>query len=116
MRFRLAVRAIEAWLLADAERMAGFLGVAATSMPREPERLDDPKQTLVHLAGRSRRAAVKKDLVPRPGSGRAVGDAYAGRLADFALDELHGWRPAVAAERAPSLRACLAALSTLSSR
>ncbi len=33
MRFRVAVRAIEAWLLADVERLAAFLHVRETQIP-----------------------------------------------------------------------------------
>lgn len=40
---RVAVRAVEAWLLADAERLAAFLGVAPRRIAAQPEQLDDPK-------------------------------------------------------------------------
>ncbi len=110
MCFRVAVRAVEAWLLADADEMARFLGVSRTRLPDDPERLDDPKRTMVDLARRSRRRAIREDLVPRPGSGRPVGAAYASRLIEFTES---GWRPNVAAGRSDSLRRAIACVERL---
>jgi len=39
--FRVAVREVEAWLLADAERLAGFLSVALSRLPSDPARAAD---------------------------------------------------------------------------
>ena len=114
MCFRVAVRETEAWLLADRERVAKFLGVAIAKVPRDPEALDDPKQTLVNLASRSRRRAIREDMVARPGSRRAVGPAYTSRLIEFATDPSAGWRPTVAAANSDSLASCLVRLGELS--
>jgi len=114
MCFRVAVRETEAWLLADRERIARFLGVAIARVPRDPEALDDPKQTVVNLASRSRRRAIREEMVARPGSRRAVGPAYTSRLIEFATDPSAGWRPAVAAGNSDSLSSCLARLGELS--
>jgi hypothetical protein len=103
MCFRIAVREIEAWLLADHVSLPAFLGVPPTSLPLDPEAVSDPKRCLVDLARRSRRRDVREDMVPRPGSGRSVGPAYASRLIEFAA---HAWRPEVAARRSDSLRRC----------
>ncbi|MCS7168176.1 MAG: hypothetical protein RMI91_03400 [Gemmatales bacterium] len=40
--FRVAVRAIEAWLLADAPNLARFLHVCPNLIPPDPESLSDP--------------------------------------------------------------------------
>lgn len=95
--FRVAVREVEAWLLADAERMARFLSVPPARVPREPESLADPKRSLVDLARASRRRDIREDMVPRPASGRPIGPAYTSRLIEFARDPEAGWRPGVAA-------------------
>ena len=108
--FRVAVREVEAWLLADAERLAGFLGVARSRLPPDPERLADPKTTMVKLARASRRRDIREDMVPRPRSGRQVGPAYSSRLIEFA--SLH-WRPDVAAGRADSLKRAMRCLERL---
>jgi hypothetical protein len=110
MCFRVAVREVEAWLLADFEAMADFLGVARNRVPRDPESLSAPKEALVNLARHSRRKAIREDLVPRAGSGRAVGPAYSSRLIEFASTH---WRPAMAARRADSLRRAIACLQRL---
>lgn len=70
MGFRIAVRAAEAWILADRGRVAEWLGVPAARVPHDPDSLDDPKPTLVDLARRSRRSRMRRDLVPREASGR----------------------------------------------
>lgn len=76
MCFRIAVRSIETWLLADRERIATFLGISQALVPAEPEALSNPKQEMVSLARRSRRSAIYKDMVPRDGSGISIGPAY----------------------------------------
>jgi len=99
--FRVAVRQVEAWLMADAETLAAFLGVRRHTIPANPEALPNAKAEMVNLARQSRWSAIRQDMVPRPGSGRAVGPAYPSRLIEYA--EKH-WRPEVAAQRAESLR------------
>ena len=53
MHFRVAVRAVESWLLADAGRLAAFLGVPVARIPADPDAQPDPKRTLVDLAERN---------------------------------------------------------------
>lgn len=103
MRLRVAVRAIEAWILADHEHLSDFLRVSTARLPPDPDAVPDPKRILVDLARHSRRRDIREDMVPRPGSGRAVGPAYASRLIEFAAAV---WCPEVAAERSDSLRRC----------
>lgn len=112
MTCRIAVRAIEAWLMGDSDRLASFLAIAASHLPVDPDAVADPKQTLVTAAARSRRRAIREDMAPRPGSGRSVGPNYAGRLIEFMTDESAGWRPHVAASRSDSLARTLLAIST----
>ncbi len=113
MCFRVAVRMIEAWLLADRERLARFLSIRGTQVPLNPEGVDDPKHTMVELARQSRRREIREDMVPRPGSGRAVGPAYTSRLIEFVLEGTSGWRPKVAAKSSDSLDRCLRCLRRL---
>ena len=110
MCFRIAVREVEAWLLADREGMAKFLSIAQSRIPASPESLDNPKNVLVDLARRSRRKAIREDMVPRPGSGRSIGPAYTSRLIEFAYTF---WRPEVAAHHADSLRRCCGCIQEL---
>ncbi|MEX2648976.1 MAG: hypothetical protein WD673_08185 [Alphaproteobacteria bacterium] len=110
MVFRVAVRAIESWLLADRDRIAALLGVRQELVPNDPDRLDDPKGALIGLARRSRRASLRRDLVPREGSGRRVGPLYPARLIEFAGDMAEGWRPEAAEKASESLARCMRAL------
>lgn len=112
MCLRVAVRALEAWLLADAERLAVFLNIPRNRVPTLPEIEADPKATFVQLARLSRSASIRADLVPRPGSGAKVGPDYTGRLIEFVETEHpQAWRPEVAARHANSLSRCLEALA-----
>lgn len=112
MCFRVAVRSVEAWLMADADSLAAFIKIPRNRVPPDPETLDDPKQAMVNLARRSRFRDVRLDMEPRPKSGRTAGPAYTSRLIEYATNN---WRPDVAAKRADSLRRtmhCLRRLST----
>ena len=108
--FRVAVREVEAWLMADAETLAGYMGVPQGRVPGAPEGLDSPKAAMVGLARHSRRKAIRADMVPQKGSGRRVGPAYPSRLIEYAATE---WRPGVAAGNAESLRRAIDCLRSL---
>lgn len=100
MHFRIAVRAIESWLLADRQSLAAFLSISEAHIPADPESLTNPKEMMVNLARKSRRRILREEMTPRPGSGRTVGPAYTSRLIEYA--QTH-WRPDVALHRADSL-------------
>jgi hypothetical protein len=113
MRLRVAVREIEAWLLADRERIASFLGVPVSRIPESPDAVEDPKRLLVSLAQRSRRKGIREDLVPRPRSGRRVGHLYNSRIYEFVASH---WRPDRASEHSESLRRCRLSIARLVAR
>jgi hypothetical protein len=110
MCFRIAVREIESWLMADAQTLAPFLSVPRGRVPSRPETLENPKTGMVNLARRSRRRAIREDMVPRDGGGRRVGAAYSSRLIEYVETR---WRPEVAAQHAESLRRTIACLRRL---
>ena len=107
---RVAVRAVESWLLADAVAVACFLGVRAARVPSLPEALLDPKRSLVDLARESRKESIRRALVPRPKSGRPVGAEYTPLICEFAARR---WDPARASGRSPSLARALRCLERL---
>lgn len=113
MCFRVAVREIEAWLLADRLRLAQFLRVPQRMIPHNPEEVPDPKHVMVSLAKHSRERRLRHEMVPGVGSGREVGPAYNSRLIQFVTDRRNGWRPEVAAQASESLRRCLSRLGRL---
>lgn len=107
---RLAVRASEAWLMADAGGLAAFLRISADLVPRDPDSLLQPKVSMVGLARRSRDPGLRRAMVPRPNSGAPVGPAYTSTLIEFVRGR---WDPEAAAEVSPSLRRALAAIRDL---
>lgn len=113
MCFRVAVRQVEAWLLADRERIAFFFSVASDRIPADPESLTNAKETLVELARKSRNRKIREDMVPRIGSGRVVGPAYSSRVIEFASRH---WRPDVACLHAESLSRAVKCLRLLTVR
>lgn len=108
--FRVVERAVEAWLMADAETLARYLSVPRSAIPASPETLTTPKEALVNLARRSRRTAIRQDMVPRARSGRQEGPAYTSRMTEFASEM---WRPEVAAKHSASLRRAIRCLERL---
>ncbi len=111
MRFRIAVREIESWVLADPQRVSQYLRIRQGLVPVSPDRLANPKVTLVGLARRSPVAAIKADMVPAAGMSITVGPAYTSRIAEFASGH---WRPSVAMKNSDSLRRCVERLREFS--
>ena len=56
--FNIAVREVEAWLLADRDGIAAFLHIPPNKVTQYPENEPDPKQTLINLARRSKKKAL----------------------------------------------------------
>lgn len=110
---RIAVRAVESWLLADAERLSVFLGVPLSMIPADPDAESDPKETLINLARQSRRRDIQDAMVPSPASGRRVGRAYRSYITEYVASKPNGWRPRVASICSPSLAGCMAGLEAL---
>jgi len=98
---RVAVREVEAWLLADRPGMAQFFGVAEALTPRNVELLPDPKQTLIHLARKSRRRALREAIAPPSGSTSTQGPDYNGALLPFVQAK---WNIGEAMRNSTSLR------------
>ncbi len=110
MCFRIVIREIESWLMADRTSLASFLRVPPSALPVDPEVVANPKEHLVRIARRSRSRDIRSDLVPRDTSGRSTGSAYDARLTEFVRAF---WNPGVAAASSDSLRRAIAALEYL---
>jgi hypothetical protein len=113
MCFRVVVRAIEAWLMADKENLAEYLHVSSGKFPSNPDLEVDPKVTLINLARQSTKKEIREDMVLPEGRVGKVGPGYTGRLTEFVLGSSHPWRPEVAAQCSDSLRRCIEALKNL---
>lgn len=95
--FRICVREVEAWLLADHPAMADFLKIKSAILPSAPETLPDPKATLIGLAQKAPRR-IRLGLTP---TGRAaIGPNFNELLEDYIAND---WSIERAAARAPSL-------------
>ncbi|MBB4264640.1 hypothetical protein [Roseospira visakhapatnamensis] len=111
--FRVAVREVEAWLMADRAGFAAVTGIPRLKVPQDVEGLDDPKETLLGLVRRYARKDVRADLLPTdPRRTARVGPGYNARLAAFVRDA-NGWDPARAAENAGSLKRARTRLAAL---
>jgi hypothetical protein len=110
---RVAVRAIEAWLLADAERLAGILSVSQDLLPSDPDKVLDPKRVLVQIATRSPDRSTRDDMVPSAQGGRTQGPGYNNVLIGFVKAARNGWRPHIARRRSASLDSCMKCLARL---
>jgi hypothetical protein len=106
MRFRIAVKEVESWLMADRSGLAAFLGIDA-EIPADSDGLPDPKSRLLDLCRSSKVSSVKKDMLPRDNYKSLEGPAYASRLAHFVTNR---WDVKEAGKHSPSLDKCLKAL------
>jgi len=71
---RLAVTEAESWVIADRAGTAQALDVPLTRLPHRPDEEQDPKRLLLTLAARSKKRAIREELVSssdrsKPGSG-----------------------------------------------
>lgn len=110
MCFRLAVREVESWLMADVDNCASFLGVGRKSMPLEVESRNAPKQDLINLARKSRKRDIREGMVPPADSRRRVGPEYTALLREFVQSS---WDPQAARSNAPSLDRAMRCLERL---
>ncbi len=107
--FRVAVREVEAWLLADRSNLARYFGVSQTKIPGNPDTLDDPKKSLIAAARESRSRNIRESIVPRRGSTAKVGPDYNGCLIAFVLQN---WDIGLAQQQSPSLARTVRRLMT----
>lgn len=110
MFFRVVVREIESWILADRESLAAFLNVNIELIPAKPETEPDPKRKLVNIARKSRSKKIRDALVPDQNSTAQVGKLYTSEIKRFVSDF---WNIDTARENSPSLNKCLLRLSEI---
>ncbi len=108
-RLHLAVRSVEAWLLADAQGLAASLGVPVGRLPLLPDELDDPRGEILALARRSKRTRLALELLPST-PGARVGPGYTAHFVRFVSGD---WSPDRARLRSRSLESLLLYLERL---
>lgn len=109
--FRVAVREVESWLLADHEAMRQLMG-QKSKLPSEPDSIVDPKRYLLGLAQKASRE-IRQDLVMGNGISASQGIGYNARLTDMVANS---WNPNRAAVRSPSLHKARLRLHELAQR
>jgi hypothetical protein len=98
--FRVAVREVEAWLLADREGFAFYAAVSKKRIPLNPDLVEDPKALLFEIIKKSQKRTLKEDILPRY-LGDRIGPNYNGRLVEFVAGQ---WDVGRASENSPSLK------------
>jgi len=79
--FRIAVREIESWVMADREKFAECLGLSVDNLPEDADAVSDPKQFLFNLI--NAKCRTKKLLAMCPLPGQHVGVEYNPVMVDF---------------------------------
>ncbi len=105
--FRIAVKEVEAWLLAHREAFAKFLGISVDNIPRDADRIPDPRQCLINLTRRSKKRDLREAIVPPPNSTAKIGKDYNRPLIEFVNES---WQVASAQTNSPSLERTMNAL------
>jgi len=101
---RFSVNELESWLLADREGIAKYFNIALSKLPINPENENDPKNTLVNLARKSKKKVIREGVAPPPGHYAAVGPEYISLMREFVNIQ---WSIENAMRNAPSLERCV---------
>lgn len=106
---RLAVTEAESWLLADRVSFSKYFDVPRNRLPLNPDEVADPKQLILELVAKSRKKAMREELVSTKVPARA-GTGYNLHLGAFVRDE---WHIVDAASLSPSLARAVGRLQAL---
>lgn len=104
--FRIAVKEVESWLLADIEGFSSYSGVSEANFPKLPELENDPKATLIGIIKKSSKRKIKDDILPI-NSNAKIGPNYNNRLGDFVF---YHWNINTAQNRSSSLKKAMDSL------
>lgn len=97
--FRVVVREVESWVLADHKGFSDYFGISQAKLPTDPDLLPDPKAQLLKLIGGARRE-IKDVMIAKKGALAIQGVGYNTILVDFIRTS---WNCQRAAERSKSL-------------
>ena len=97
--FRVAVKEVESWLMADRTALSEHLGISKANFPTKPDELYDPKQFLLSVILKKGRKKRVREMLPGPST--HIGPSYNSMLRDFIHDL---WSPERASLNSPSLK------------
>ncbi|MFZ5807235.1 MAG: hypothetical protein ACOY3I_08530 [Verrucomicrobiota bacterium] len=109
--FRVAIREVEAWVMAHRSAFAHFLGLPCSRIPNAPDTIPDAKRCLIELAKTSKKTSIRKDIVPQLSS--KTGPNYNGQLSAFIYQS---WSSKEARKNSPSLDKAILALEKFKPR
>ena len=104
--FRVAVREIESWIMADRSNLASYLKIPVDNFPLAPDEIPDPKRKLLSVIESKGKRRWLEEMLPQ-GRTASIGPSYNEKLCDFVAER---WSPDQAAQNSPSLRRAIAAL------
>jgi hypothetical protein len=107
--FRIAVREIESWFLADRKDFAAFFSVSQELVPLDPDTVADPKHTVISLAKKSKKRSIREALVPVDNYA-SIGPGYNLMFQDYIQNH---WDIASARQHSPSLDRAMRALGRI---
>ncbi len=107
--FRIAVREVESWLMADSKAFSDFFAVSVAKIPKNPDQILDPKRDLINLVRKSKNRKLRQAIVPEKGSTAKVGKDYNAPLLEFLRER---WQLKEAIQYSESLRRTILALET----
>lgn len=103
--FRVAVREVESWILADHVAWAKHVAIPSGNFSVHPERLSDPKQHLLNVIRKKGTKKVHREMLPTGSA--SIGPRYNEVLCRFINKK---WSPKRAAKNSPSLARAIEAL------
>jgi hypothetical protein len=103
--FRIAVREVESWLIADRSALAHFLNIPVANFSADPDLLPDPKAHLIEIIRAKGKKKIHREMLP--GRNARIGSEYNNVLCEFVSKH---WNPVRAAKNSLSLSRALDAL------
>ncbi len=106
--FRVAIREIESWIMADRDAWSDYIGIARGNFSTKPDALPDPKQYLLSvIRGKGHRKYHRQML---PAGTASIGPLYNTVLCKFVRER---WSSVRASEYSPSLSRAIMALNRI---
>ena len=106
--FRIAVREVESWLIADRHALASILKIPETNLSADPDSLNDPKAHLLNIIRAKGKRKMHREMLP--GRNSRIGPEYNNVLCEFISKY---WNPERAAKYSSSLCRALEALKKI---
>lgn len=110
--FRVAIKEIDAWILADRNGIAKALNVSQSNIPAEPEKIEDPKAFLMQTAKKSKNREIRENFPPKDAFAHQ-GPLYNILLTNFVSEE---WNLTEARQHSKSLEKAYNALKEFAGR